>query len=370
MSFRFSIASTDSLADIQRLIHDGTVEDLPRLMICIKTIANPRLREAACLALKGIGERSAGHAGETVRPLRTALPILQQMIQTEHDQMANAAAREASAVIQRTTGDLPAWSMPVSSSKRTVRPSTPPKATSSWDDVLAAEPSTSTATSSVPVAAASSAAAASASTSSAQPWATKRQRAPTAKDLGVRPSDEPLYAALCDLRASIASSEGRGAHTIADNKTLALIALNRPKSRHSLLNIKGIGQHKADAYGAALLTCVSQHPAPSSVTREEMAAGGGGGGDGGASSAAAVTASSSSSSSSSSAPRAGSALSAEQARAVQLVNEGENVFLTGGAGTGKSFTLRTIIDLLRVLHVRQSAGLDPIPSAPLRPLRA
>ena len=56
------------------------------------------------------------------------------------------------------------------------------------------------------------------------------------------------------------------------------------------------------------------------------------------------------------------------ARAVQLVNEGENVFLTGGAGN-VVVHLRTIIELL-ALHVRQSAGLDPIPSAPLRPLRA
>ena len=38
---------------------------------------------------------------------------------------------------------------------------------------------------------------------------------------------------------------------------------------------------------------------------------------------------------------------------MSLVNDGENLFLTGGAGTGKSFTLRTIIDVLHALHGKE-----------------
>ena len=41
---------------------------------------------------------------------------------------------------------------------------------------------------------------------------------------------------------------------------------------------------------------------------------------------------------------------ADQHRAVALATEGESFFLTGGAGTGKTFTLQLIIDALREKH--------------------
>lgn len=50
------------------------------------------------------------------------------------------------------------------------------------------------------------------------------------------------------------------------------------------------------------------------------------------------------------APPAAAALNTEQARAVALALAGENVFLTGGAGTGKSFTLRRMIAALETQH--------------------
>ena len=43
-------------------------------------------------------------------------------------------------------------------------------------------------------------------------------------------------------------------------------------------------------------------------------------------------------------------LNSEQQRAVSLAMAGENLFLTGGAGTGKSFTLNQIIEALRQQH--------------------
>jgi len=45
-----------------------------------------------------------------------------------------------------------------------------------------------------------------------------------------------------------------------------------------------------------------------------------------------------------------SQLNSEQQRAVSLAMAGENIFLTGGAGTGKSFTLNQIIEALRQHH--------------------
>ena len=43
-------------------------------------------------------------------------------------------------------------------------------------------------------------------------------------------------------------------------------------------------------------------------------------------------------------------LDPDQQRALRLALAGHNLFLTGGAGVGKSFTLRTIIAALEELH--------------------
>ena len=47
-------------------------------------------------------------------------------------------------------------------------------------------------------------------------------------------------------------------------------------------------------------------------------------------------------------------LNSEQRQAVALASEGKNVFLTGGAGTGKSFTLVHVITALQQLHGKGS----------------
>ena len=382
MSFRFgaptsspaatSAGAAASLAAVQRFQVHGTPDDVPALLKHLTDGDQPRLRESVCQALSSISQRFSG-AGEAARPLRSALSPLFQMVQRERDPAAGAAARAATSDIQATTSDLPAWStkaptpadlssphpeVPASSGSKRPLPSPetgggaqPVAAASSFSAqpprALAPAPAASWANVLADSQTAPGAAAAPPSAAPAQPWATKRHRAPTARELGVRPSDEPLFEALCTLRSSLAAAEGKGAHTICDNKTLALISLNRPRSRHSLLSIKGIGQHKADAFGAALLECVADHPrvetGPSAAGEDGrascMAAGGAAGGGGGEASVDGVT------------PRA--ALSAEQARAVSLVNDGENLFLTGGAGTGKSFTLRTIIDVLHALHGKE-----------------
>jgi ATP-dependent DNA helicase PIF1 len=56
-------------------------------------------------------------------------------------------------------------------------------------------------------------------------------------------------------------------------------------------------------------------------------------------------------------------LSPEQKSVVEAVNAGMNVFFTGSAGTGKSYTLRRIINLLqnkydtKTVHVTASTGI-------------
>jgi len=49
-----------------------------------------------------------------------------------------------------------------------------------------------------------------------------------------------------------------------------------------------------------------------------------------------------------------SLLTEEQRRIVELIIKGNNVFITGAAGTGKSFLLRQIIHLLCAQHGNES----------------
>ena len=185
---------------------------------------------------------------------------------------------------------------------------------------------------------------------------------------------------MSDLRERIrrwrlarSKEESLPAYCVVDNKTLELIAEARPQSERALLRIKGIGPKKVDKYGAALLGLC-------------RGSGGGGGGGGGSSSKRAAPArtsgsnesqppstrprftvgpalarssssssrsyaSSSSSSSSLAAAAAASSASAPpsdgvlnevQALVLQDALRGGNLFVTGEAGTGKSFLFRRI----------------------------
>ena len=147
----------------------------------------------------------------------------------------------------------------------------------------------------------------------------KRHKAPCASELGVRGRDSPLFTALIELRRQLANDEGKGTHLIASNEVLAAIASARPRAHAQLLSVRGIGRHKAEAYGKRILKCVKEHPADPTLDTKESdgvdeadgTTGEKGEGDGGGASRC--------------------ELSAEQARAVSLVEGGANAFLTGGA---------------------------------------
>jgi DNA helicase-2/ATP-dependent DNA helicase PcrA len=88
--------------------------------------------------------------------------------------------------------------------------------------------------------------------------ALKPGRSPATFDLS--PADEPLLAALIDWRRERARADGVPAYVVADNKTLAAIAVRRPSDAGGLLGVPGIGQRKVAAYGDEILGIVQAMP--------------------------------------------------------------------------------------------------------------
>ena len=70
------------------------------------------------------------------------------------------------------------------------------------------------------------------------------------------PADEPLLAALIEWRRERARADGVPAYVVADNKTLAAIAVRRPLDPEGLLGVSGIGQRKVATYGDEILGIV------------------------------------------------------------------------------------------------------------------
>jgi DNA helicase-2/ATP-dependent DNA helicase PcrA len=68
--------------------------------------------------------------------------------------------------------------------------------------------------------------------------------------------DEPLLAALIEWRRQRARADGVPAYVVADNKTLAAIAVRRPSDAGGLLGVPGVGQRKVAAYGDEILGIV------------------------------------------------------------------------------------------------------------------
>jgi DNA helicase-2/ATP-dependent DNA helicase PcrA len=74
------------------------------------------------------------------------------------------------------------------------------------------------------------------------------------------PADEPLLAALIEWRRERARADGVPAYVVADNKTLAAIAVRRPSDAGGLLGVPGIGQRKVAIYGEQILEIVQARP--------------------------------------------------------------------------------------------------------------
>lgn len=84
--------------------------------------------------------------------------------------------------------------------------------------------------------------------------APKPGQAPSTFELSA--ADEPLLEKLIDWRRQRARADGVPAYVVADNKTLAAIAVRRPSDGAALLGIAGIGQRKVASYGDEILDIV------------------------------------------------------------------------------------------------------------------
>jgi DNA helicase-2/ATP-dependent DNA helicase PcrA len=76
------------------------------------------------------------------------------------------------------------------------------------------------------------------------------------KTFALSAADDPLLGRLIDWRRERARSDGVPAYVVADNRTLAAIAAQRPASEGELLGVPGIGPHKAETYGPDILRIV------------------------------------------------------------------------------------------------------------------
>jgi ATP-dependent DNA helicase RecQ len=89
----------------------------------------------------------------------------------------------------------------------------------------------------------------------------KRYLGPTAPALPATPTtpgDPGLFATLRAWRAEQAKAQGVPAYVILHDKTLHELAAVRPTREEELLGIPGIGQAKAERYGAALLALMER----------------------------------------------------------------------------------------------------------------
>jgi len=75
-------------------------------------------------------------------------------------------------------------------------------------------------------------------------------------DPGGAEADPELFEALRAWRAAVAKENGVPAYLVFSDATLAEVALQRPRSADDLLEVKGIGPRKLEAYGEALLALV------------------------------------------------------------------------------------------------------------------
>jgi ATP-dependent DNA helicase RecQ len=74
--------------------------------------------------------------------------------------------------------------------------------------------------------------------------------------------DEPLFEALRALRLELARSRGVPPYVIFHDATLRELARLKPQSLEALHGVTGIGERKAEAFGAAVLDVIHGRPAP------------------------------------------------------------------------------------------------------------
>lgn len=326
----------------------GTVHDLDQLISGLADIS-AALRQSSCVSIRDMAQRSSAgrHAApEVARPLQRCHQRLQELARSDSCAEVREAALAAANAVDAATASLPAWTVaPVAPSPSMKRPGWPGSATTPTTVPGSSGAEASEPNMAPPAAAAPGPALASIPLHSqpstwkqilegdSQTPSAKRGKGPSAKELGVRPCDELLFGALVTLRTNLA--KGKMAYQVATNAELAAMAQSRPRSQADLYAIRGLGPTKVKDYGDAFLQCVASHAAAE--------------GSGGMGVVASPTTASGGET-----PASRPALSEEQQYAITQVSNGRSIFLTGGAGTGKSFTLKTVIECLHLMHGKEN----------------
>jgi ATP-dependent DNA helicase RecQ len=88
--------------------------------------------------------------------------------------------------------------------------------------------------------------------------ADKPRFADVSDDVVIGAGEERLLAALKAVRTAIAREEHVPAYIVFSDRTLAELAVRRPRSLHALQNVRGVGPMKLERYGARFLAAISE----------------------------------------------------------------------------------------------------------------
>jgi ATP-dependent DNA helicase RecQ len=84
----------------------------------------------------------------------------------------------------------------------------------------------------------------------------RRGAAPPPADVAVGELDAPLFGALRSLRAELSRAEQVPAYVVFPDRTLAEMAVRRPRTLHGLGEIRGVGPAKLEKYGERFLAVI------------------------------------------------------------------------------------------------------------------
>jgi ATP-dependent DNA helicase RecQ len=87
---------------------------------------------------------------------------------------------------------------------------------------------------------------------------TKRPSREAADDVAFGPAEERALAALKTVRTRIAREEQVPAYIVFSDRTLAELAVRRPRSLSALQDVRGVGPMKLDRYGARFLAAIAE----------------------------------------------------------------------------------------------------------------
>jgi ATP-dependent DNA helicase RecQ len=92
----------------------------------------------------------------------------------------------------------------------------------------------------------------------AKPHTTKRQPTETSDDVAFGPAEERALAALKTVRITIAREEQVPAYIVFSDRTLAELAVRRPRSLSAFQDVRGVGPMKLERYGARFLAAIAE----------------------------------------------------------------------------------------------------------------